>query len=271
VGLAQDYFREKEFEGTPFWEEFARPNGYLGGAAGVFAEPPYAGWLTAVRRPGHFLGQRDADLFRVLLPHLATSFQIARQLTSIGTIGSIALTTLDHIGLGLCVCNANAQIRCLNSAAREFTCLQPGQRLFLSAQHDGQLRRAVASVARATYGQSVRVPFEDRTGGRRLALVSGINRDQRLSLSESVVAVVFPCREPSLDGVRDVARIAYSFTETEARLAQRLVAGDSVQEAAASLEMSRETARTHLRRMFEKAGVHRQAELVRVLLTSGPN
>ena len=51
-------------------------------------------------------------------------------------------------------------------------------------------------------------------------------------------------------------------TRREAEVAARLAAGQSLSDTAAGLAMSRETARHHLKQIFQKTDTHRQAELV---------
>lgn len=60
----------------------------------------------------------------------------------------------------------------------------------------------------------------------------------------------------------------YGLTRGEATLAAKIVAGKTLDEAAAELFISPLTARTHLKRIFMKTDTHRQPELVvRTLLT----
>jgi DNA-binding CsgD family transcriptional regulator len=57
----------------------------------------------------------------------------------------------------------------------------------------------------------------------------------------------------------------YGLTRREAVLASTLSCGKTVEEAAHELQMSYETARSHLRRIFEKTNTSRQAELILLL------
>ncbi|WP_185754740.1 helix-turn-helix transcriptional regulator [Pseudomonas fluorescens] len=65
---------------------------------------------------------------------------------------------------------------------------------------------------------------------------------------------------------REIMRQVFEFTPAEANLAMELANGLSLDEAAELLGIRRNTARTHLRAIFAKAGVTRQAELVRLVL-----
>ena len=60
-------------------------------------------------------------------------------------------------------------------------------------------------------------------------------------------------------------RAAFGLTAAEARLAVLVGAGTGLPEAAARLGVSRETARTHLARCFDKTGVRSQAALARLV------
>lgn len=58
----------------------------------------------------------------------------------------------------------------------------------------------------------------------------------------------------------------HELTAAEARLAVHLAEGGTLADHAAEQKISRNTARTHLRAIFQKTGVNRQAALVRLVL-----
>ena len=61
----------------------------------------------------------------------------------------------------------------------------------------------------------------------------------------------------------------FDLSEAQSRLAGQILDGRSLPEAAAELGISVNTARTHLQRIYAKAGVNSQPALVRVLLSVG--
>jgi DNA-binding CsgD family transcriptional regulator len=63
-------------------------------------------------------------------------------------------------------------------------------------------------------------------------------------------------------------RERYALTAQEARVAVLIADGVTVKEIAAFLEVTVFTVRAHLRNIFAKMGVARQAALVRVVLTT---
>ncbi len=58
----------------------------------------------------------------------------------------------------------------------------------------------------------------------------------------------------------------YSFTETECELLHFLVNGDTINDAAERCDISLETTRWRLKKIFKKSSTHSQAELSRLLL-----
>ena len=62
----------------------------------------------------------------------------------------------------------------------------------------------------------------------------------------------------------DLLRCHFGLTPAEARLLH-LVAGETLRSAEVKLSITYETARTHLKNIFNKAGTCRQAELIVVL------
>ncbi len=59
---------------------------------------------------------------------------------------------------------------------------------------------------------------------------------------------------------------AYQLTPSEARVSALIAVGERIEAAAAVLGITPSTARTHLKRIFEKTRTNRQAELVKLLL-----
>ena len=86
--------------------------------------------------------------------------------------------------------------------------------------------------------------------------------------SHPAVAVFLtdPDRRKRADG--GVLQNLYGFTPAESRVAAELMQGESIEEAAKDLDVSLNTARTHVRHLFEKTDTHSHRELVRLLLCS---
>lgn len=68
-----------------------------------------------------------------------------------------------------------------------------------------------------------------------------------------------------LEARSDILVAAFDLSPAEVSIAVRIGSGVSVENAATSLAISYETARSHLKRVFQKLGVSRQAELAAIL------
>ena len=117
--------------------------------------------------------------------------------------------------------------------------------------------------------------FQSVLAGRQLqALVRlrscGLLTDIQLALlsgdgTSRVIAIISQPEARIEDQVERAIR-AFELTASEARLLRLLCAGHSLSQASALLDVERNTVRTHLQRIFQKTGTHRQAELIRRVL-----
>ena len=101
-----------------------------------------------------------------------------------------------------------------------------------------------------------------------LPLTSGMRR--QAGASYAAVAAVFVQKagqdaSPALETLAE----QYDLTPAELRVLVAIMDFGGVAEVAAALKLSPATVRTHLRHVFEKTGVRRQADLVK-LMTSYP-
>jgi DNA-binding CsgD family transcriptional regulator len=62
-------------------------------------------------------------------------------------------------------------------------------------------------------------------------------------------------------------KMLYSLSPVESRLADLLIQGLELREAADHLRVTTETARFHLKRVLKKTRTHRQANLIRLMLS----
>jgi DNA-binding CsgD family transcriptional regulator len=67
---------------------------------------------------------------------------------------------------------------------------------------------------------------------------------------------------------QDLLRRAYELTASEARVCSLLANGESVDDVSERLQISPNTARTHIKRIFSKTGATRQAGLVKLILNT---
>jgi DNA-binding CsgD family transcriptional regulator len=99
--------------------------------------------------------------------------------------------------------------------------------------------------------------------------VTPIGGGEKLHQLSDRATLIMMVTDPEIIDRRRVVALAkaYALTPAEARFAVEICKGDGRASAALRLGISPATARAHLSRIFEKTGLHRQAELVRLLMT----
>lgn len=75
--------------------------------------------------------------------------------------------------------------------------------------------------------------------------------------------------DDGLDIRLQIAAAIFGLSPAQTDVAREIVAGHPLTEAAATLGITASTARTHLKRIFDKTGVNSQSALVRILLSVG--
>ena len=98
-------------------------------------------------------------------------------------------------------------------------------------------------------------------------LVSPISPADRLPPGNAAAAIFLD--DPELHPVipEEVLRMLFGLSAAEARLAVRILNGNSTSEAAELGQVSRETVKSQLSAVFHKTGTRRQGELIRLLST----
>ena len=88
--------------------------------------------------------------------------------------------------------------------------------------------------------------------------------DFRTRLQPAAVAAVFIGAPPDAQDGADAVAAAFGLTPAETKVLVSLFVGRTLNETAATLGVTKRTAQTHLEHIFQKTGVTRQAELMRL-------
>ena len=177
---------------------------------------------------------------------------------------------LDRIRCGVIATSCSMQPSFINRYARQVL----DRREALALESGGLRHRAedqriltilVGRAANRDLNRGVTFWMRSADPAKRLALHVVGDEDSTADRG----ALLFVC-DPSQTITVDHAsmRALYGFTRAEATFVEHLLRGKSVEDAADLLCISVHTARTHLKRILMKADTGRQAELLRVILTS---
>lgn len=285
---------------TEYGHDWCRPQGMEETALGLLTRgesDPGGGWGLLVLSRGAGAGPfGSGELRRVsaLLPHLRRAVAVKLRLGAAMAERDALTAALDLDPRGAVLVDAEGRVLFANRAA-ETVLTDPGAALARSADGtlrgaawagprlDEALRRLLAAAAGRAGSDGLRPggalplparPVADGAGAEkrvpRAAALKAIPLDRRAQGRGPATALVLIEGEPGAD--RPVALASrYGLTPAEARVAE-LVARDglAVKALARALGVSPTTARTHLQRLFEKTGTHRQAELVARLRDGAP-
>lgn len=223
------------------------------------------------------------ERFSFLVPHFVRAVNLARRLYRIEMEEIVDGYLSDKGYAGIIVVDDAARIIFADAAAEAL--LVPGDYLQTTsgilrlAQHDAEMRLCAAITACATgrpqLALSRQIQIARGTDAPPLLMEvlpyrGGIAKKVAVAASYPAPVALLVLHDP--EKVRDTRlaafKIHYGLTPAEAKLAVEMLAGDGRAAAAARCGISVNTARTHLMRVFEKTGVSRQAELIRLLLDS---
>src|SRR5579863_3779857 len=216
----------------------------------------------------------DIERASLLLPHLQRAALITCRLQELGmTLGAVE-KLLDDNPTGIILLSRTGTVISVNRAGRQMAGLADGFLLrggcieALRQSDDALLQRLIKGAtsrsddADPARGGPFRLP---RRSGLRdyVVLVAPLYpASQALEQRGAVACILISDPEVTPKRQRSMLRQIYGMTEGEAHIAERLIAGDSPEQAAAALGIKVSTARVHLAALFRKTGTHRQAELV---------
>ena len=229
--------------------------------------------LQRTPRQGHAQAE-DIALFGLLKPHVERSLAFAHQIGSLRSFEQFsssvleslprALFALDHHGA---ILFANGAAEALLRAGDGLRCTERKLRTAVIDEQD-RLDRVIRDAAALSGTRSngwvrvSRVP-----GGPPYAVfVSSLKtREKNLITAQAEVVVIVHDTSDHRILEPQMLMDVYELTQAEARLANALAAGHSVESAAALLQVRPATIRSQLKSVFRKTGVSRQQDLVRLL------
>ena len=232
-------------------------------------------WVVHDPVDGDGWSSAQLDSIRHLLPHLRQCVRVQQALAGAGALGATLKELLDTTGLGIVQLDARGRIVAANDRARDV--LRTGRGLFDeggflyartpedNANLQGLLTRALPPFGAQGAGGSTLV----RRSASRPPLVLHVTpvgrqeTDSRVWPVAALVVVVDPASGTDIDA--RVAAAALGLTGMESRVAVLLARGMSVRGIAAATGRNESTIRSHVKHMFTKHRLSRQADLVRLV------
>lgn len=267
---------------TRYYQRILLPHGLRYQVGMRVAEPH--GWranigLMASSARGDFSAAEKAFL-RALRPHFERALQLYSRIRRTECEKKILEETLDRLSIGAFILDASARVIDANATARRLA----GQSGVLDIVEGRLTLKNRALNARLAQALSAAIAWPDQQGNHRFidamrieqrtgdalgVLVRLIAPDDTYHSDVSPRVIVYVCdpRQQEKAPERFIAEL-FGLSRAEAGLASLLATGMTLSQAAEHLQLTENTTRTYSKRVFEKIGVTRQTDLVRLILSS---
>jgi DNA-binding CsgD family transcriptional regulator len=231
----------------------------------------------------------DVAWMQLLVPHLSRAMGLMHRLDAMRLRLDSLHMSLDRLDFGVALLCEQGQLLHANTALQRV--LQRGDGIALDSQ--GRLQAQAAREPAATLSLWLEVQRQDLAASSQpvahfsedfLVQRSGSASGQTYAVQHSVlparsgwaargqdVRSVLFITDPSAVQLPDVARLTqlYALTPAQARVALELVRGGSYKQVAKTLGISDHTVSSHVKEIYLKTGLTRQADLVRNIMALG--
>ena len=266
-----------------YYNEFLKRYGFFASVGAVLEVRERE--LTTVtilrdRGPGTFRKDEERYLARVA-PHLRNVYRVEQRFAAARSARAVLAEVLDRLPTAVIALDPELRVVLANGAAERLLAGGDGIRRSQGAVVIGDqgaarsLRQAVAGLARALKGEGAAAgcafliarpsflrPYTATAIPVRPIVPRGAAGNACcLLLVEDPEEQVMPPERRLMD--------IWGLTEAEARVAALLAAGHAPREVAGTLQVSFNTVRTHLQRIFAKTDTARQGELIGLLTRLG--
>lgn len=272
--------RRDKLKETPFYREFLSPLD-IGHTlhAGVARSNNRQLFLVVGRdeAKGPF-SAIEIDFCQAMVGHIRRAWRSQRNAAQHLFVEQGTLEALHLLSVGVAMVDARGKILVMNESAKLIVESNDGlyfSELGVIATHNSKNARLQEVISKCVSNKPDKEPRGmsvlaiARPSGRRPYSVMICPFEGRRDLLDenntaALMFIIDPEQAPH-EISDQVLQKAYNLTPAEARVAAMVAQGQRLFEVAEGLEISVNTARTHLKRIFDKTGVERQAELVHLL------
>ncbi len=223
----------------------------------------------------------DKEFCRMLIPHLRRALNIHNQIDRSYSLGLMYSQAIGRMSIATILIDANGTVIDKNICAQQILEANDGLKLRnskLEAYYPSDNKK-LTDLIKNSFNESI---SKDSNGLPEAMSITRPSGEVKLGLVVEPIPTTSWAEENGFptaviyirDSISqshtssDIAKKLFNLTPAETALSIELSNGLSLEEAAESLGIKRNTARAHLRSIFSKTGVRRQTELVRIFLNS---
>ncbi|MBY9064364.1 helix-turn-helix transcriptional regulator [Sphingomonas yunnanensis] len=261
-----------------YYHAFARPQGLVDVLALPLARDAHGYGSLAFGRHESAppIGDREMAIMTLLLPHVQRAATINRLIDQAESARRSLALVIDLLTLPAMLVSKTCELIHANSAAARLCeagdlIRRRGSRLeAVGSDANRTLEAALASVGSNEARRersAVDIPIWGRDGAAgAIQVLPLLLRSDRDHAEAAAAVFVADVRTPFVPPI-ELAAALYDLTAAEARIFRRLALGETVAEAAAGLGVGASTIKTHMLRIYEKTGLKRRSQLVRLAST----
>lgn len=273
---------EDDFQQSPFYKNWVKPQGLRDGCITKFAHTAdRIGLIGAVTRANRDIVTADERHFLSLLsPHLRRAALIGDLLDQSRVMTSLYKTALDRLETAVVLSDASATVLYANGQAQSM--FSAGRPIIsasgkLKAANDRATAALVDALARTTGDEGslgrrgIGIPVSAQGEAPAVAYVLPLTLGSERAVYRPATAAVFISTAAKSAPPPETTLITlFDLTPAEARVMTQIGSGSSSVETAKTLNISENTLKTHLGRVFSKTGSERQADLLKILHDIAP-
>jgi DNA-binding CsgD family transcriptional regulator len=218
--------------------------------------------VTRYSRQPVFSEQEIATM-RYLTEHLTRALEIEDRLGQ-----PVEPQIFESLPYGLALLDRHSRVLRMNALAQSLIAAEDGLHMQLDSLHTANGRLDVESFLSTTKVEPKAMRIERYHSDKPLsAIITAVPSEWRDPAHQDG-AVLFVLTDPEwvICPPESTLTQLFRLTNGEARFVRMLVHRRSLQKASAALAISPETARRHLKSVFEKTGTHSQSELAQLLV-----
>jgi DNA-binding CsgD family transcriptional regulator/PAS domain-containing protein len=268
---------EEEFQESRFYKNWVKPQGLRDACVVKFAQTPERlGIAAAVTRAGRDVVNAGERRFMSLIsPHLRRAALIGDLLDQTRITAKHYREALTQLNTPIILTDATGRILFANANAEKIlseggslsgaggilTCVNHAASTALT---DAILRAAKSELMLGDRGIGVALNAPDAAPiiGYVLPLTQGTLRG---NMQNAAVALFIAVGGAAIKEPTPALVSLFGLTQSEARVLQHLGGGETLSKIAHAMDLSENTVKTHMSRIYAKTGTSRQAELVNLL------
>jgi DNA-binding CsgD family transcriptional regulator/PAS domain-containing protein len=271
-----------QFTRTEYYNDYARPQDIYYAGGGFVLRDETSTAVLGFQRNKAMGAYGPEELQRIALfgTHLRRAFRLSRHFGQLHHQAQAVEQLLEQCPFGVILVNELGKAGFLNRRAETLVRIEPQLdlregRITLRGRKAAQLDRLIHDAIDTALGKgtsaggAIRLATTTDDAEPVVVVITPLRIDPRstvLSGPRYCAAVFLGSPNERKSIAQQILHSLYTLTPAEARLAVELANGHDLDEISREFAITKHTARTQLKSIFNKTGCRRQAELVKVLL-----